>query len=71
MAKPALDLDSLTASEKFELIDELWQSLEPDDLKLTPEQRIELDRRIDRLDREGPAGKPWQVVRDQMTDSTK
>lgn len=67
MAKPALDLTTLTPQEKLELIDDLWQSLDPDDVSLSPEQKAELDRRLDRLDREGSAGVPWEVVRAEMS----
>jgi putative addiction module component (TIGR02574 family) len=66
VAKPALDLSVLTADEKLELIDQLWQSVNPDELALTPETRAELDRRLDGLDREGPTGIPWATVRDEM-----
>jgi putative addiction module component (TIGR02574 family) len=69
MAKPALDLTALTPDEKLELIDDLWGSLRSEDLELTPEQRAELDRRLDRLDREGPVGTPWEVVRAEMSRS--
>jgi putative addiction module component (TIGR02574 family) len=67
MAKPALDLSKLTAEEKFELLDDLWQSLAGDDLTLTPEIDAELDRRLDRLEREGPSGIPWEDVRQEMS----
>jgi putative addiction module component (TIGR02574 family) len=69
MAKPALDLAALTPDEKLELIDDLWGSLRSEDLELTPEQRVELDRRVDRLDRDGPVGTPWEVVRAEMSRS--
>ena len=36
MAKPALDLTRLSADEKFDLIDALWQSFTSDDFALTP-----------------------------------
>lgn len=63
VAKPAVDISNLTADEKLDLIDELWGSFKPEDLPLTPELRAELDRRLDRLDREGPTGVPWDQVR--------
>jgi putative addiction module component (TIGR02574 family) len=69
MAKPALDLASLTPDEKLELIDDLWGSLKPEDFELTGEQHAELDRRLDRLDREGPIGTSWEAVRAKMSRS--
>ena len=69
MAKPALDLTALTPDEKLELIDDLWGSLRPEDFELTGEQQAELDRRLDRLDRDGPVGTPWEAVRAKMSRS--
>jgi len=69
MAKPALDLTALTPDEKLELIDDLWGSLKPEDFELSPEQKAELDRRLDRLDREGPVGTSWESVRAKMSRS--
>jgi putative addiction module component (TIGR02574 family) len=67
MGKPALDVSALTADEKFELIDDLWRSLSPDDFTVTPALRAELDRRLDRLDREGAEGVAWEDVYAEMT----
>ena len=67
MAKPALYLSNLTPEEKLDLIDELWQSLGSHDLVLSPELRAELDRRLDRIDRDGPQGVRWEQVRAEMT----
>ncbi|MFS8065771.1 MAG: addiction module protein [Byssovorax sp.] len=67
MGKPALDVSALTADEKFELIDDLWRSLSPDDFTVTPGLRAELDRRLDRLDREGAVGIAWEDVYAEMT----
>jgi putative addiction module component (TIGR02574 family) len=68
MGKPALDLSKLTADEKLDLIDDLWRSLTPDDLVLGPALRGELDRRLDRLDRDGPVGVAWEDVYAEMAN---
>jgi putative addiction module component (TIGR02574 family) len=67
MGKLAIDVSKLTAAEKIELIDDLWRSLTPDDFALTPELRAELDRRLDRLDRDGAVGVAWEDVHAEMT----
>lgn len=67
MAKPALDLSSLSPDEKLELIDDLWGSLKPEDFALTAAQQAELDHRLDRLDRDGPVGNSWETVRAKMS----
>lgn len=66
MARPALDISKLTPEEKLDLIDDLWKSMSTDDLALSAEVRAELDRRLDRLDREGPIGKDWEDVYAEM-----
>jgi putative addiction module component (TIGR02574 family) len=67
MAKP-LDVKRLSPQERLELIEELWDSLSEEDVKLTPEQLQELERRRARLDQEGPRGRPW---RDALGDIEK
>lgn len=66
MAKPALNIASLTADERLELIDDLWTSIDFETFALTPEQRAELDRRLDLVDSEGPIGFSWEQVRAEM-----
>jgi putative addiction module component (TIGR02574 family) len=58
MAKPALDIEAMSRDERLELLEELWDSLsrEAEGMPLTDEQRLELDRRLDALDREGAVG---------------
>ncbi len=67
MAK-RLDVKRLSPEERLELIEELWDSLSEEDIRLTPEQLEELERRRARLEREGPRGRPW---RDVLGDSEK
>ena len=71
MARPAINVDELSSEERLDLIEKLWDSLGEDDVPLTDAQRQELDRRLDRLDREGPVGVPWEDVRAQMRGSSK
>lgn len=62
MGKPAIDVSKLTTDEKFDLIDDLWRSLSANELAMTPALRAELDRRLARLEREGPVGVAWEEV---------
>jgi putative addiction module component (TIGR02574 family) len=55
-----IDIDSLTPAEKLELIGELWDSLDADDVPLTPAQIEELERRLAADDAEPAA--PWKEV---------
>ncbi len=54
---------NLTAAEKAELIDEVWESPEADALTLTDAQRAELDSRIERLEQNPSDVIPWEKVR--------
>jgi len=53
MSTPAIDIESLAPEERLKLIGDLWESLraKPEAVRLTPAQRVELDRRLDALDR--------------------
>ncbi len=61
---PTIDIANLSAEERLRLLEELWDSLSatPEAIPLTNPQREELDRRLDELDRDGPAGIPWEEV---------
>lgn len=59
MARPAVEFTHLSRDERLDLIEDLWESLTPgdrEDLPLTDEQRTELDRRLELLERDGPVG---------------
>jgi putative addiction module component (TIGR02574 family) len=57
------EIGNLSATEKFELLDELWESLESDELALTEAQRDELDHRIGQYERNPDEIVPWEQVR--------
>jgi putative addiction module component (TIGR02574 family) len=56
-------INSLSAAEKAELLDAVWESLEADALSLTDAQRGELDYRITRQEQNPSDVIPWQQVR--------
>jgi putative addiction module component (TIGR02574 family) len=60
----SIDISNLSSEERLQLLEQIWESLSatPDAIPLTSTQREELDRRLDELDREGPAGIPWDDV---------
>ena len=73
MSKRDLDIASLTPDERLGLLEELWDSLAaiPEALPLTPAQRVELDRRLDDLDAEGPVGIPWDEVLSRIRNRSR
>ena len=56
-------LASLSAAEKVDLLDAVWESLEADGQVLTEAQRRELDSRIERLEKNPSDVIPWDKVR--------
>jgi len=68
MGRPALDLSLLTPDEKLELIGELWDSLDDNDVTLTPEQQTELQSRLDRIARDGVSGRTWLEVETRLRE---
>ncbi len=70
MSRGAVDLSKLSPDERLHLLEEIWDSLidDPSAVPLTEAQREELDRRLDELETEGPAGIPWRDVLDQISN---
>ena len=60
----SVDIAKLSSEERLRLLEELWESLSatPEAVPVTEAQREELDRRLEELDRDGPAGIPWEEV---------
>ena len=57
------EIGSLSAAEKFELLDTLWESLEADVAALTEEQRAELDYRVAKYEQNSSDVVPWEQVK--------
>ena len=61
-----IDISRLTAAERLQLVEELWDSLSPADIPLTAAQAAEVDRR-EALHRVNPhRGRPWRDVLDDI-----
>lgn len=61
-----IDIAKLSAQERLELLEQLWDSLSPEAVPMTDAQKEELDRRLDDVEREGPVGIPWNEVLDRI-----
>jgi putative addiction module component (TIGR02574 family) len=59
-------INSLSAAEKAELLDTVWESLEADAAVLTDAQRAELDYRIARQEQNPTDVMPWEQVRARL-----
>ncbi|HEX4138975.1 MAG TPA: addiction module protein [Candidatus Methylacidiphilales bacterium] len=66
---PDFDINSLSPSECILLAEQLWEHARahPEAAPLTPDQQVELKRRLDALDSgDMPPGEPWEIVRDRL-----
>ena len=62
------DILQLSVSERIQLAQDIWDSIatDPEVLRLTEEQRQELDRRLAGMTAGPEAGTPWSAVRDRL-----
>ena len=60
-----IDFSNLTAAERIQLAEDLWDSVagETGGLPLTVVQQAELDRLLADLERDPGAGESWETVR--------
>ncbi len=62
------DLRKLPLDERIQLVEDLLDSIAADQnaLPLTPEQRAELDRRLDAYEADGDPGRPAEQVIEEI-----
>jgi putative addiction module component (TIGR02574 family) len=61
-----IDIDHLSPQERLELIGRLWDSLDDEDVPLTPEQEAELDRRLATADADLADSVSWESFRAEL-----
>ena len=68
MVRPAFDIDQLTASERFELIERLWDSLRHrmGSLPLSPDERPVIEARREAHRRDPESAVDWETVRSEL-----
>jgi len=62
------DILSLSVAERIQLVEDIWDTIIelPQEVPLTDEQKIELDRRLDAYHQNPDEGSPWGEVRDRI-----
>ncbi|MBM4310247.1 MAG: addiction module protein [Deltaproteobacteria bacterium] len=62
------DVLSLSIPERIQLVEDIWDTIAecPDEIRLSDEQKAELDRRLDAYHRNPGEGAPWAVVRERI-----
>ena len=68
MGHSNIDVKSLSPEERLALLEEIWDSLEPETVPVTDAQRRELDRRLDDLEGDRDLGIPWEEVLRQIRE---
>jgi putative addiction module component (TIGR02574 family) len=66
MANPIFDFSHLSPEERIQLAQDLWDSLSPNALPLTPTQIAELRSRRAAYDRSTDPGRPWTQALDEI-----
>jgi putative addiction module component (TIGR02574 family) len=63
-----LDIGKLSAAQRIQLAEDLWDSVaaETGGLPLTVAQQAELDRRLSDFERDPDAGDSWEIVRTRL-----
>jgi putative addiction module component (TIGR02574 family) len=62
----AFDITRLTPRERLDLIGELWDSLAPADVRLTPAQDAELGRRMATFEADSENAVPWEQIEREL-----
>lgn len=57
-----VDIARLTPKERLDLIGELWDSLTPEDVRLTPAQDAEVARRMATFETDAKDALPWETI---------
>ncbi len=72
MASRRLLLDELSAEERIDLMDRLWDSLDPATAApITDALAAELDRREAEADSDPEAGDPWPEIKQELEKKLK
>jgi putative addiction module component (TIGR02574 family) len=62
------EIEQLSVAERVQLAEEIWDSIAatPEQLPVTDAQQQELDRRLERHEREPARTTPWEEVRTKL-----
>jgi len=62
------DVLSLSVPERIQLVEDIWDTIAevPEEVDLSPEQKAELDHRLDAYHQNPDEGAPWGMVRERI-----
>ena len=61
-----IDIDRLSPQERLDLIGRLWDSLDAEDVPLTPALAAEIDRRLATADADLAESVSWESIRSEL-----
>jgi putative addiction module component (TIGR02574 family) len=56
----------LSPFERIQLVEDIWDSLAPEEIPVTKTQQEELDRRVAALEKDPDRGIPWKDVKKEL-----
>ena len=68
MTVPIFDFSHLSAAERIELAEQLWDSLEPEAIAPSTEELGLVRRRRAELTADGDPGEPWEQIIDEIAE---
>ena len=66
VSAPKIDFSHLSPAERLQLVEELWDSLTPEEIPITAEQARELRRREALHEADPHRGRPWREAFDEI-----
>ena len=60
------EITRLSPDERLALIEQLWDSLDDDQVPLTPAQQAELERRLATLDHDRAQSVTWETLKAEL-----
>jgi len=66
-----IDIARMTTKERLDLIGELWDSLAPEDVRLTPAQDAELARRMAKFDADRKTAISLEDIKAELDNRTR
>ena len=60
------EITRLSPDERLALIAQLWESLDDNQVQLTPAQQAELERRLATLDRDRTQSVTWETLKAEL-----
>jgi len=66
MAPKLLDFKQLSVSERLQLVEELWDSIDDEQIPIPEWHLKELERRLADLEAHPEASIPWEEVRERL-----